>query len=153
MIVEIEDRENLYQVIVASSRDVIQEFHMTAQNCPGNTAFMTYNQFESLNDIKYYGIYDVNLVGCIGIKKMSDVRYKIKHLAVLESHRHLGYGSELLEYAMKYIENEGGLKVQLGMIYENQKLYHWYLSKGFEVNKIKTYKSNAFKICYMEKIL
>ncbi|MBN2797157.1 MAG: GNAT family N-acetyltransferase [Clostridia bacterium] len=154
MISPLEYTQETYDVIHRSFYEIANTFNMTPQNCPGNTAFMSYAYFlNQKNKIQLFGIYDKNLVGCIGVEKKSDVRYKIKWLCVLDEYRHQGYGKLLIDFSVQYIKELGGKKVQLGMFYENQVLHHWYLNNGFQVEQIKAYKSNDFKICYMEMLL
>lgn len=156
MIKQLEDNlVDAYQVIVQSFKAVADEHEMTEENCPGNSAFMSFDKFKMTIQSEFilFGLYKPQLVGCIGIEKKSAQRFKIKWLSVIPDHRHRGYGMRLMDHASTYIGEQGGEKIQLGMIYENQKLYHWYLSQGFVVDKIKAYKKNKFKIVFMEKRL
>jgi len=70
-------------------------------------------------------------------------------LSVLPKYRHLGIGKELMLFA----ESKADEKLVLGMIYDNQKLFNWYLTLGYEVDKIKTYRGNDYKVAYMEKTI
>ncbi len=147
-LIESDDYKLCYDVIINSFKDVTESLRATPENCPGNSAFMSYNQF--LNKTKkmdLYGYYEDELIGCIALIKKSDVSYKIKMLSVLNTHRHKGIGKKLIDY-MSELANG---KIKLGMIYENTKLYEWYLSLGFVTDKIVTYKGNDFHVAYMEK--
>ncbi len=151
MIREIDDYEHCYKVIINSFLEVNSILGITEKNCPGNSGYMTYHQFQNelLKGLKLYGFYNPELVACIGLYRKSDVRTKIKMLCVLPRYRHLGIGKELMDFA----ESKADIKLVLGMIYENQKLFNWYLSLGYEVDKIKTYKGNDYKVAYMEKTI
>ncbi len=147
-LIESEDYKRCYDVIVASFKGVSEALNATPENCPGNSAFMSYNRFLNMTKkMNLYGYYDENLIGCVGLIKKSDVSYKVKMLSVLPSKRHQGIGQQLMDYVT---EHSAG-KLKLGMIYENKKLYKWYLNLGFETEKIVSYKGNDFHVAYMEK--
>ena len=143
MIREIEDYERCYKIIIESFSDVNNILGITEKSCPGNSGYMTYNKFQNelSKGLKLYGYYQPELVACIGLYKKSDVRTKIKMLSVLPKYRHLGIGKELMLFA----ESKADEKLVLGMIYDNQKLFNWYLTLGYEVDKIKTYRGNNKK--------
>lgn len=152
MIQSIEFNREAYHVIIDSFSDVINQYQMTKENCPGNSAFMSYEYFMSqASKVKLFGLFDEGLVGCVAVEKKSPQRYKIKWLSMLFEKRHHGYGKVLMAHAEAWIQSQGGHKVTLGMIYENQVLHAWYLGIGYQVDKIKSYKGNVFQICYMEK--
>jgi len=143
-----ESLDESYELIVSAFKSVADEIGATPDNCPGNSAFMSRSKFaKEINKMKLYGYYDPDLVGCIGLVKKSEVTYKIKILCVKEDKRHNGIGKALVEF----IETKVSGKLKLGMIYENQTLFKWYQSLGYEVEKIKTYKGNKFRLAYMEK--
>jgi len=149
-IIEPNEYEICYKIINTCFTIVADELKITQANCPGHSAHLDYNSF--LNKIKsttMYGLFLPELVGCIGIEKKSDVRYKIKYLSVDPKHQHKGYGKLLMDH----METVASNKLQLGMIYEHTVLFEWYCSLGYEVDKIATYKKNAFKVAYMEKRL
>lgn len=152
MIQSIAFNREAYHVIINSFSQIVNQYQMTKDNCPGNSAFMTHDYFKSQESkLNLFGLFEDSLVGCIAVEKKSDHRYKIKWVSVLHEERHKGYGKELMSYAEAWIQSQGGHKITLGMIYENQLLYLWYQSLGYEVDKIKAYKGNVFQICYMEK--
>lgn len=144
-----------HQIIVSSFMTVTESLGMTKVNCPGNSAFLELKHLKSMinKGLIIYGLYDTSLIGCIGLEKKSDSRYKIKLLSVLEAYRHKGSGFLLVSTMEEKVISFGGCKVQLGMIYENEVLTNWYGSLGYKIVKIKNYKDNCFKIAFMEKDL
>lgn len=153
MIKQIPFSKAAFDVIKASFKSIADEMYMTAENCPGNSAFMSYDKFQRAKQMVLFGLFDQDLIGCIGVEYKSEVRYKIKYVSVLPTQQHKGYGRKLVEHACHYIEEAGGKKIQLGMIRENEILFDWYLSLGFELDKVVNYRKNAFTVAYMEKIL
>ena len=144
-----------HKVIVNSFIPVASSLFMTEENCSGNSAFLKLDQLHKMYDkgLIILGLYDDFLIGCIGLEKKSDDRYKIKLLSVIPGYRHRGLGAMLIKAMEERVIQSGGIKLQLGMIYENEVLRKWYESLGFKIDKVKTYKGNTFKIVYMSKDL
>lgn len=140
-------------VIINSFKTVADKLNITNENCPGNSAYLELNDLNNYFDkgYKFYGLFKKELIGCIVVEKKSDVRYKIRLLSVLEENRHEGFGKILIEFVENLVIPLGCKKIQLGMIYENRVLRDWYESLGFEIEKIKKYRKNDFKVAYMFK--
>lgn len=139
-----------YNILHTSFTKVADTLKITRANCPGHSAYLEYNTFISqMENTTMYGLFLPELVGCIGLEKKSDVRYKIKYLSVDPKHQHKGYGKLLMDH----METVASCKLQLGMIYEHTLLLNWYCLLGYEVKKIVAYKKNVFKVAYMEKRL
>jgi ribosomal protein S18 acetylase RimI-like enzyme len=152
MIKHIEKNRVSYNVIIHSFKDVAEMYNMTKENCPGNSAFMSYEKFMNYSgELFAYG--DQTLKACMGIEKKSDVTYKLSMLSVLPSYRKQGIGHEMMTFAETYVRRCQGQKIKLGMIYENQVLFDWYQSLGYTADKIKAYKGSAFRLAFMEKKL
>jgi len=153
MIREINGDEYLacFEMMHKSFNQVADELGINQSNCPGHSAFITYKTFISdlEKNVRMYGLFNPELVGCVGLIKKSDVRYKVKYLTIAKIYRHKGYGKDL----MSHIEKISSGKIQLGMIYEHKILLDWYISLGYKVDKISSYKKNRFKVAYMEKKL
>lgn len=99
----------------------------------------------------YFISEDNNIIGCIGIEKKSDIKYKIRFLSVLPEYRHLGYGKKLIYNAEQIVSLKSGNKISLGMNYSNKVLLNWYESLGYKVDKIKEYKKGSIEIAFMNK--
>lgn len=146
--IDLDEFDDCYDLIVEAFRDIAEDLNATPENCPGNSAFMTKEKFKrASNKMTLYGYYGDDLLGCIGLIKKSDVSFKIKMLSVKPNFRHQGIGRQLIEH----VEALSFGKITLGMIYENQLLYEWYLSLGYSLDKKVTYKGNRFHVAYMEK--
>ena len=95
MILEIEDKSKLpisLETIQKSFATVADEFHLTKENCPGHTTFMTLNKlqnsFESGN--RMFLCYSGSVpVGFFSLRKIDSDTYELDHFAVLPEYRHM----------------------------------------------------------------
>lgn len=140
--------EDAYYIIHESFKN--SPIHITKENCPSYSGFITFQQFKrSYDNITILGYKNI---ACVGIEKKSASRYKIKHLAVLEKYRHQGYGSKLMLEAEQYIKSNGGIKIQLGMLYDHKNLMAFYENLGYRLVKKKEHP-RKLTIAFMEKTL
>lgn len=137
-----------YEIIRESFSD--PPINVSKENCPSYSGFLTYHQF--IKEAKTLIILGIPDIGCVGIEKKSDIRYKIKYLCVRKSHRHKGLGHLLMRDAEKYIENQGGRRIQLGMLYDHKALLAFYCSLDYKITKKKS-SANKLTIAFMEKKL
>jgi len=156
---QVTDREEVYgliPMICQSFGTVAEELGINQEDYPGNGAFTNKGHMNKLlmKGIKFFALHaDDKIVGCVGVEKISDIKYKINRLAVLPSERHKGYGKVLLDFVEEYVTSQKGLAVGLGMINENEPLKTWYLANGFKVKKIRNSRNSRFSICFLEKLL
>jgi ribosomal protein S18 acetylase RimI-like enzyme len=140
-------------VIRQSFATVAKEFGLTEQNCPSNGAFIKTERLAEmwLNGTKAYGLFAANeLVGVMQLWEAASAEFELNKVAVLPSHRHAGYGAQLLEYARRIVREKGGSKITIGIIEDNKVLRDWYLKHGFLHTGTKVYPHLPFTVGFME---
>lgn len=152
MIKQISAKE-AYDIIIESFNET--ELNITKDQCPGYSGFLNYEQLlkEEAEGLRLFGYYKDRLIGCVALAYKSDVRYKLKYLAVLKSYRKQGIGNELMTFVETIARNEHFQYIKLGMIRDNEKLYNFYTERGYVTKKVNSYKNNAYRIAFMEKKL
>ena len=96
--------ESALRIIRNSFATVADEFHLTKENCPGYTAFITLEKLKIKYDSgeRMYIYYaDSVPVGCFSLKQLDYETWELDHLAVLPEYRHRGIGKELLNLPKK----------------------------------------------------
>lgn len=142
------DFDQAYTIIIESFKNPSLE--VSRSNCPSYSGFITKDYFRrAYEKIKMIGLGDF---ACVGIEKKSDQRYKIKYLAVLQAYRHQGYGRLLMMEAEADIKAQGGSRIQLGMIYDDQRLFEFYESLGYRLVKLKEHPKKL-TLAFMEKVI
>ena len=73
------------------------------------------NEFDEIDDISlHFVLYDEKAVGvCRLYYDTSKQAYILGRLAMLQSHRHLGYGSKLVQEVEKVVKKQGGTSIHL----------------------------------------
>lgn len=156
MIVKVNSKEQLavcLDIIQRSFITVANDFNLTKDNCPSHTAFMPLEklrmQYEEGRAMFFYEK-DGEKVGYFSLKKSGN-NAELDNLAVLPSHRHLGIGREIIEFAKKYA---GGRllanKITIGIIEENAVLKKWYESLGFVHTGTQKFPHLPFTVGFME---
>lgn len=159
MILEIEDKSKLpisLEIIQKSFATVADEFHLTKENCPGHTAFMTLdklqNSFKSGNRMFLY--YSGSIpVGFFSLKQIDCETRELDHLSVLPEYRHCGIGKDLLDYAEETVHEQNGKLLKIGIMEENERLIQWYIKNGFVSTSTKRFEHLPFTVGFMEKEL
>ncbi len=145
------------QLIRSAYSTVTNEFNITEANAPTNPAFITIDRLKEYlkKKVKLFGLFlNKALVGCIAVESSNDKNiYYIERLAVNPNHRHYGYGSNLLNYAFKFIRDNNGTVASLGLMDNNIVLKEWYKSKGFIETGTKDFPHLPFRVCFMSKTL
>ena len=157
MILEIEDKSKLpisLEIIQKSFATVADEFHLTKENCPGHTAFMTLdklqNSFKSGNRMfLYYS--DSIPVGFFSLKQIDCETWELDHLSVLPEYRHCGIGKDLLDYAEETVHEQNGKLLKIGIMEENEQLKQWYLQNGFVSTGTSHFEHLPFTVGFMKK--
>ena len=144
------------QVISASFKTVAEEFHLTENNAPTNPAFLTIKILKIYMNkgIELFGYYENNtIIGCIAIEQSHDEKdiFFIERLAVIPEKRHKGYGTQLIDYAIKRIKEKNGKKASIGIINDNKRLKKWYVRLGFKEVNLKKFNHLPFKVCFLDK--
>ena len=149
-----DDLNTALRIIRNSFATVADEFHLTKENCPGHTTFITLEKLKikyDSGDRMYMYTLDSVPVGCFSLKQLDYETWELDHLAVLPEYRHCGIGKELLEFAEKTIQAQNGKLLKIGIMEENVKLKQWYMRNGFLSTGTKRFAHLPFTVGFMEK--
>jgi diamine N-acetyltransferase len=152
------DQELLKSVIVIreSFSTVAEQFGLTRENAPTNPAFIEARHLQKMREkgIDMFAVFcDTLQIGFVAIEKTEANGFYMERLAVLPKYRHKGFGRQIVEYAVKYIADQGGETVLIGVIAEHAALKAWYRKLGFVEFKSQQFAHLPFKVCYMEKLV
>ena len=145
-------------VIKESFLTVANEFGFTTENAPRFTAFATteqrlYWQLNNENRPMYAFFANGNIVGYYSLALLKNNECELNNLCVLPQFRHQGIGKKLLLHSFQSAKNLGCLKMNIGIVEENQTLKKWYESFGFKHIKTQKFDFFPFTCGYMELIL
>ena len=146
--------ESALRIIRNSFATVADEFHLTKENCPGHTTFITLEKLKikyDSGDLMYLYYADSVPVGLFSLKQLDIETWELDHLAVLPEYRHSGIGKKLLKYAEKTIQVQNGKLLKIGIMEENVKLKQWYMQNGFLSTGTKRFAHPPFTVGFMEK--
>jgi len=140
-------------VIHQSFATVAADFGLTEENCPKHTSFIPISYLET--QMKWgwlmFGLYtDERIIGYMSLSKEADKAYELHNLAILPEFRHLGFGTQLLDYAKETVKSLGGSKINIGIIEESTVLKNWYITNGFEHVGTKKFDHLPFTSGYLE---
>lgn len=150
------DLEESLRTVKTSFLTVAKDFNLTEKDNPSNPAFTNIANLKEMkvNGVKMYGLYvGIKQKGFVAIEKANDEIFYMERLAVHPTSRHKGYGRNLIDFVVEYAKQNGGKKVSIGIINENEKLKNWYKKYGFEETGLKKFEHMSFTVCFMEKIL
>lgn len=156
MIIKIDSENQLnicLEIIHKSFQTVADDFNLTRENCPGQTAFISLeklvSQFESNMPMFLY-TYESNCAGYFSLLKKGNYA-ELNNLAVLPEYRHLGIGRDMIEYAKSYSKSAlEAEKITIGIIEENTVLKEWYKALGFIHTGTKKFAHLPFTVGFME---
>ncbi len=145
-------------VIKDSFLTVANEFGFTTENAPRFTAFATTEQrlswqLNNENRLMYAFFANGNIVGYYSLALLKNNECELNNLCVLPQFRHQGIGKKLLLHSFQSAKNLGCLKMNIGIVEENQTLKKWYESFGFKHIKTQKFDFFPFTCGYMELIL
>lgn len=151
--IELEDINDCFDVIRSSFKTVADEFHLTKENCPTHTSFISkeklMDQFHAGRPM--YGYFAGNkLAGYFSLDKNSDSTLELNNLAVLPEYRHKGIGEELLQYARSEARKMNADKITIGIMEENTILKDWYTKFGFIHKGTRKFEHLPFTVGFME---
>jgi ribosomal protein S18 acetylase RimI-like enzyme len=142
-------------VIRESFLTVANEFGFTSENAPRFTAFATTEQRLSWqlnveNRPMYAYTVEGRIVGYYSLALLENNECELNNLCVLPQFRHQGIGEKLLSHSIHMAKSFGCIKMNIGIVEENQILKKWY--ESFEFKHIKTQKFDFFPFTcgYME---
>ena len=161
MIQEISLQDNfqiLAQLLNDSFGTVANDFGLTIENCPTNSAFITSEDLESqlAENREFYSFNNgAAHIGFIAIERSlwEAGTYYIEKVSVHPDFRHEGIGLQLMRFAENRIEKLGGNRISIALIDSNVILKKWYLKQGFTITTTKIYEHLPFDVCFMEKII
>ena len=146
------------KVIRESFATVASEFGFTVANAPRFTAFATTEerlkwQMHKENR-QMYAFYDKGvIVGYYSLLLQENQECELNNLCVLPAYRHKGIGEELLSHAIATAKGVNCVKMNLGIVEENQVLRKWYEAFGFIHTGTQKFDFFPFTCGYMEKML
>ena len=145
---------NSVTVIRKSFKTVAVEFGLTEKNCPTHPSFVTIKQLNELKirGVRFFGLFLCSRqVGFVAIEKADNTLSYMEKLAVFPEHRHNGYGTKLVQFALDYVMKQRGKKLSIGIIDEHTILKNWYKELGFKETATKKFSNLPFTVCFMEK--
>ena len=152
--IELDELNAALSVIQNSFATVAAEFHLTEENCPGHTAFITLEKLQrryAFGDCMYLCTIDSVPVGFYSLKQIDSEAWELDHLSVLPEYRHHGIGEALLDHAEKTVQKKNGITLKIGIIEDNTKLKKWYIKHGFVSTGTKRFEHLPFTVGFMEK--
>lgn len=146
------------KVIRESFLTVADEFGFTEENASRFTAFATteerirWHLFGEKRPM--YAFFDgEDMIGYYSLLLQENNECELNNLCVLPTYRHKGIGEELLKHAFKVANELGCIKMNIGIVEENQVLRKWYEDFGFNHVGVQKFDFFPFTCGYMEKQL
>lgn len=156
--ISLEDIPQCVKVIRESFGTVAKEFNITWENAPDFTAFSTNEeritqQFTEEHRPMFGYFQDRQLVGFYSLQRKDDRVCELNNLSVLPRFRKAGIGRQLLNHAFETAEKLGCVRMEIGIVEENQVLRKWYESHGFVHTGTEKFDFFPFTCGYMQKVL
>ena len=132
---------------------VADEIGITLENCPAFPAFITVEKLEEMRERGgvFFGFFTDGLqVGFVAVEKERDDQYYLKRLAVLPEYRHAGFGRELVDFVIDYVNNQGISRLCIAIVNEQTGLKDWYKKMGFRETSVREFEHLPFSVCFME---
>jgi len=153
--VGLSDLAECVEVITKSFLTVAEEFGFTEENAPRFTAFATTEKrlrwHLNGEHRPMYGFYDGSkLVGYYSLLLQENNECELHNLSVLPEYRHNGIGGTLLRHAFRTAKDLGCVKLNIGIVEENQVLRKWYETYGFCHTGTQKFDFFPFTCGYME---
>ncbi len=130
-------------VAIKSLDEISQSFDLFAELYPDNLkdkkSFSEMLESQKKEGFHLIGIIDDNkIVACINFQittliPIGKVMY-VSDLVTKEKYRKKGYGTTLLNYAVKFAKENGCKQIQLNCNYNNHKAHKFYMNYGFILN-------------------
>ncbi len=146
------------KVIRESFLTVANELGFTTENAPGFTAFsMTEDRLRQqlIEEKRPMFVFcdGDKIVGYYSLLLQENGQCELNNLAVLPAYRHNGIGEALLKDAFKVAKEKNFIKMNIGIVEENQVLRKWYEGFGFTHIGTQKFEFFPFTCGYMEKEL
>ena len=150
------DLSIVVKVLNVAHGTVAKEFGFTKENNPTNNAFIDEQTLRTQleHGVELFQLTTNNqVIGCIAIeksKKEIDTFY-IEKVSIIPEYRNQGYGTQMMEFAVKNIRENGGQWISIALIDSNMKLKRWYAKQGFKETETKEFPRLPFRVCFMKK--
>lgn len=146
------------EVIRESFLTVARDFGFTEANAPRFTAFAVTEdrlrwQFLQEKQPMYGFFHDASLVGYYSLSLQEDGVCELNHLCVLPAYRHHRIGKLLLNHAFQAAAELGCVRMEIGIVEENQALRRWYEDNGFVHTGVRKFDFFPFTCGYMRRDL
>ncbi len=156
--IEEKDIDACVNVIRTSFQTVADELGFTAENAPRYTAFATDAQrirWHLLGEHRpMYAYFDEgSIVGYYSLALQDNNECELNNLCVLPNYRHKGIGEMLLLDSFAKSKDLGCIKINIGIVEENQALRKWYENFGFFHTGCEKYDFFPFTCGYMVREL
>ncbi len=141
-------------VIRESFLTVAEEFNLTIENAPTNPAFIKLSDLVKMREkgIVMFAVFSEDTqIGFVAIENAGEDKYYMEKLAVLPEYRHKGYGKMIMDFVFDFVRENGGKRVEIGIINENTILKQWYQDYGFREIELKRFGHLPFTVCLMSK--
>ncbi len=155
------DLEESLRVVRSAFSTVAAEMDLTRENCPAHPSFTEIDGLVELaeKDTEFFGLYTDGFsavprqVGFAVVERSPDdpATFYIEKVAVVPEVRHRGYGSRLMEHAIRLVQLRGGRRVSVALIDEQKILKEWYAAMGFLETGAKRFEHLPFTVCFMAK--
>ena len=152
------DIDECVDVIRTSFQTVADEFGFTKENAPRYTAFATDAKrirWQMLGEQRpMYAYFDEDsLVGYYSLALQDNNECELNNLCVIPACRHKGIGEALLSDAFERAKKLGCIKMNIGIVEENQILRKWYEGYDFVHLGCRKYDFFPFTCGYMTREL
>jgi N-acetylglutamate synthase-like GNAT family acetyltransferase len=144
--------EDIVDTIRIANAPVAGMLTLNQENASGHTAFFTKQRL--LADLKkdnrfFVCLKQQQVVGCIALRQADKHVWYINRLATLPDYQHRGIGSKLLGHVIREVAAKKGRLIKIGIIAEHESLKQWYIARGFQAGKTKTFSQLPFRVLYM----
>ena len=155
---EAKDIKECVELIRDSFQTVADEFGFTQENAPRFTAFATTDErilwhLNGEHRPMYGYCVDGKIVGYYSLLLQEKNECELNNLCVDPAYRHKGIGEELLMHAFRISKELGCVKMNIGIVEENQILRKWYENAGFVHIGTQKFDFFPFTCGYMEKVV
>jgi ribosomal protein S18 acetylase RimI-like enzyme len=152
------DIDACVNVIRSSFQTVADEFGFTKENAPRYTAFATDDRrirWQMLGEQRpMYAYFDEgSIVGYYSLALQDNNECELNNLCVIPACRHKGIGEALLSDAFQRAKKLGCIKMNIGIVEENQILRKWYEGFDFVHLGCRKYDFFPFTCGYMTREL
>ena len=93
------------------------------------------------------------IIGCYSLLLQENKECELNNLCVIPTYRHKKIGANLLEHSFDTARKLGCVKMNIGIVEENEVLRKWYETFGFIHTGTQKFDFFPFTCGYMERII